>query len=62
MVQQDVGISSEVVCQFLQILAGLLVLHVAAAHKHHWIDRDDILTRMAPGPIARLLDRMRGAR
>jgi len=42
------------------VLAGLLVLHVAAAHKHHWIDRDDVLTRMAPGPIARLLDRMRG--
>lgn len=42
------------------ILAGLLVLHVLAAHKHHWFDRDDVLTRMAPGPIARLLDRMRG--
>ena len=42
------------------VLAGLLVLHVAAAHKHHWLDRDDVLTRMAPGPIARLLDRMRG--
>jgi cytochrome b561 len=42
------------------ILAGLLVLHVAAAHKHHWFDRDDVLTRMAPGPIARMLDRMRG--
>ena len=42
------------------ILAGLLVLHVAAAHKHHWFDRDDVLTRMAPGPIARLLNRMRG--
>ena len=41
------------------ILAGLLVLHVLAAHKHHWFDRDDVLTRMAPGPIARLLDRLR---
>jgi len=44
------------------IMVALLALHVAAAQKHHWIDRDDILTRMAPGPIARLLDRMRGAR
>jgi cytochrome b561 len=44
------------------ILAGLLVLHVAAAHKHHWFDRDDVLTRMAPGPVARLLIRMRGAK
>ena len=42
------------------ILASLLVLHVGAAHKHHWLDRDDVLTRMAPGPIARLLNRMRG--
>jgi len=42
------------------IVAILLVLHVGAAHKHHWLDRDDVLTRMAPGPIARLLDRMRG--
>jgi cytochrome b561 len=42
------------------IMAGLLVLHVAAAHKHHWFDRDDVLTRMAPGPIARWLDRLRG--
>jgi len=42
------------------VLAGLLVLHVAAAHKHHWFDRDDVLTRMAPGPIARMLNRMRG--
>jgi len=41
------------------IMAGLLVLHVAAAHKHHWFDRDDVLTRMAPGPIARWLDRLR---
>jgi cytochrome b561 len=44
------------------LLAGLLVLHVAAAHKHHWLDGDDVLTRMAPGPIARVLDRLRGAK
>lgn len=30
-------------------LAGLVVLHVAAALKHHWIDRDGLLQRMLPG-------------
>lgn len=30
-------------------LAGLVVLHVAAALKHHWIDKDGLLTRMLPG-------------
>lgn len=28
--------------------AGLIMLHVAAALKHHLIDRDSVLTRMAP--------------
>ncbi len=32
---------------------GLLVLHVAAALKHHLIDRDDVLARMAPWIRAR---------
>jgi cytochrome b561 len=44
------------------ILAGLLVLHIGAAHKHHWFDRDDVLTRMTPGPISRLLNRLRGTK
>jgi cytochrome b561 len=30
-------------------LAGVVVLHVAAALKHHWIDRDGLLQRMLPG-------------
>lgn len=30
-------------------LAALVVLHVAAALKHHWIDRDGLLQRMLPG-------------
>ncbi len=30
-------------------LAGLVALHVAAALKHHWIDRDGLLQRMLPG-------------
>ncbi|MCF8167290.1 MAG: cytochrome b, partial [Rhodoferax sp.] len=29
-------------------LAGLVLLHVAAALKHHWIDRDGLLQRMLP--------------
>lgn len=37
------------------ILAALVLLHVAASLKHHYIDRDDVLTRMLwrsrkPGP------------
>ncbi len=30
-------------------LAGLVVLHVAAAIKHHFIDKDGLLQRMLPG-------------
>ena len=30
-------------------LAGLAALHVAAALKHHWVDRDGLLQRMLPG-------------
>jgi cytochrome b561 len=30
-------------------LMGLAALHVAAALKHHWIDRDGLLLRMLPG-------------
>ena len=29
-------------------IAGLVALHVAGALKHHWLDRDDVLTRMLP--------------
>jgi cytochrome b561 len=29
-------------------LVGLAGLHMAAALKHHWIDRDDLLNRMLP--------------
>ncbi len=31
-----------------RLLMALLVLHIAAALKHHIVDRDDILTRMLP--------------
>lgn len=30
-------------------LLGLVILHAAAAMKHHFIDRDTVLTRMLPG-------------
>jgi cytochrome b561 len=29
-------------------LAGLVLVHVAAALKHQWIDRDGLLSRMMP--------------
>ena len=29
-------------------IAGLVALHVAGALKHHWINRDDAVTRMLP--------------
>jgi cytochrome b561 len=32
------------------LLAALVVLHVLAALKHHFIDRDDVLARMLPRP------------
>ncbi|MBX9925994.1 MAG: cytochrome b [Hyphomicrobiaceae bacterium] len=31
------------------MLAALLVLHVGAALKHHFVDRDGVLARMVPG-------------
>ena len=30
-------------------LLGLIVAHAAAALKHHYVNRDDVLTRMLPG-------------
>lgn len=32
------------------VLAALVVLHLLAALKHHFIDRDDVLVRMLPRP------------
>ena len=31
-----------------KLIIGLLVLHVAAALKHHYVDKDGVLARMAP--------------
>ncbi|MGE3624068.1 MAG: cytochrome b [Bdellovibrionales bacterium] len=44
------------------LFVPLIGLHIAAAHKHHWFDKDDILIRMAPGPVARLLVFLRGGK
>ena len=41
------------------ILATLMVLHVAAALKHHFIMRDTTLLRMAPQSLAPFLTRLR---
>ena len=30
------------------VAAAMIVLHVAAALKHHWLDRDDVFARMLP--------------
>lgn len=32
-------------------MAAIAAVHIAAAIKHHFIDRDDVLTRMLPGPL-----------
>ncbi|HUY68684.1 MAG TPA: cytochrome b [Alphaproteobacteria bacterium] len=44
------------------ILAVLLVIHIAAALKHHWWDRDDVLLRMMPAVWAGWLIRLQGGR
>ena len=31
-------------------MAALVIAHLGAALKHHFIDRDDVLTRMLPAP------------
>ncbi len=31
------------------VLTGVAILHVVAALKHHFIDRDGVLRRMLPG-------------
>ena len=35
------------------VLVGLLALHVAAALKHHFVDRDDVLRRILPARSSR---------
>jgi cytochrome b561 len=42
------------------VIAGLLVLHAGAAWKHHLINRDDVLLRMAPKFLHPLLNKIRG--
>ncbi len=42
------------------LIAGLLVLHIGAAWKHHLINRDDVLLRMAPRFMHPFLNKIRG--
>lgn len=45
---------------FAWVLAIVVVLHAAAAWKHHLFDRDDVLTRMAPDFMVKHLEKLRG--
>lgn len=46
---KELGHVLESVHEFLNFtMAGLVLAHVAAAMKHHVIDRDDVLSRMLP--------------
>ncbi|MDD5585436.1 MAG: cytochrome b [Alphaproteobacteria bacterium] len=57
----DIGEQLEEVHESLaMILAGLLTLHIGAALKHHFIDRDDVLLRMSPGFLSQSLRKIRG--
>ena len=38
------------------LLIALLLVHIAAALKHHFIDKDDVLTRMLPAHADRSMD------
>lgn len=40
---------TEVHVTLVWMLLGLVALHVAAALKHHFVNRDDVLSRMTPG-------------
>lgn len=42
------------------VLVFLIALHIAAALKHHFVDRDDVLLRMAPLCLEKWLRRSRG--
>jgi cytochrome b561 len=43
------------------VIAVIVAGHAAAALKHHFIDRDNVLTRMAPEVFKRFFNRIRGA-
>jgi cytochrome b561 len=42
------------------VIAALVAIHIGAALMHHFINRDDILTRISPVCLNRWLDRLRG--
>ncbi len=47
--RQGTGPGHQALARYLAFtLAALVLLHVAAALKHHWVDRDGLLSRMWP--------------
>jgi cytochrome b561 len=42
------------------VIVAFAALHAGAALKHHFIERDDILLRMTPQCLGRILRRLRG--
>jgi len=57
-----VGVVWDIHSTLGSVIAWLFVLHAGAALKHHFLDRDGVLLRMAPGFLAPLLRRLRGSR
>lgn len=54
------GLAETVHLSLFWILAALLVLHVAAALRHHWVSADGVLLRMLP--VRRVAATSRGSR
>ncbi|MDD2325414.1 MAG: cytochrome b [Alphaproteobacteria bacterium] len=45
---------------FAILLASLIVIHIGASFMHHFVDRDDILLRIAPKGMEGFLKKIRG--
>ncbi len=41
-------------------IAGMVIIHFAAALKHHFVDRNNVLLRMTPNFMSGFLNRLRG--
>lgn len=59
--KREIGHTIGAVHGFLAyVLAGLAVLHIGAALKHHFVNHDDVLMRMTPKHLNGLLNTLRG--
>jgi cytochrome b561 len=59
--KKDIGHLAGTVHGFLAwVIAVVVCIHAGAALKHHFIDRNDVLMRMAPKFLGGLLKRVRG--